>query len=118
VSAPGRHDAGLGVDVLHVVPRSARRDAQALRDRGRRCAACEQAQHLDLARAQAGRPGARLAPHAVAGGAQHGVGRGAVEPAGLHRGAQLARRVVGREGGALQARLGHRVVRVGGRQHA
>ena len=73
-------------------------------------------QHLDLAAREAGGP---LAPALarVAGGAQHRVGGVAVEERRPHARAQLGRRLVGGERGAMRPRLRHRVVRVGRRQH-
>ena len=78
-----------------------------------RQAARDQPQHLDLARGEPGRALA-AARHAVAGGAEHGLDRVAVEPAGRDLGAQLGGRVVGASARAVRPRLAHRLVGVGG----
>ena len=105
--------ADLGVDVLDVVADGLRRDHEPAADLLVRQPAREQPQHLDLARGQARRALA-AARHAVAGGAEHGLDRVAVEAAGPDLGAQLARRPPRPSAPAGGARLAHRLVGVGG----
>ena len=71
----------------------------------------EQAEHLDLARRQPGRPLA--APgYAMAGGAEHRLDRVGVEAPGADLGAQLGGRLLGRAGRPVRPRLAHRLVGV------
>ena len=80
--------------------------------------AAEQAQHLHLALAQPGRPGALGERPPLPGGMEHGAGRGAVEAARRHLGPDLHGGVTGWAGRPVGAGLGHGLVGVGGGEEA
>jgi hypothetical protein len=109
-------DADLAVGVLDVAVGGLDRDPERTGDLLGLQSPCQQGDHLGLAVAQ---PGRALEPRgALSGGLDDCRHRVGVQPSRPCLSGQLLRRVRRRQGRAMRARLGHRVVGVGRREHA
>ena len=119
-SVPARASTRSGladVDVLDVIARGLGRDAELPGDLLGRLPPGDQAQHLDLARREAGRLPGKPA-RAMPGGAEDRLDRLTVEATGADLAAQLERRPLRRVRGAVRPRLAHRLVSGGGGEDA